>query len=280
MRQARVLRLGSGGALHIAGPAGAPPLLFLHGVAGGAWSWEPQVAALAARFRCYVFEARGHGLAARVDDAGLGDYYVDAREALDRVTADAGAPFVIGHSMGGLLGMALGAARPEDVRGLILLEPVYAPRGGAHLGGVFASVARTVFAPLVRAMVADGVLARATSRLVFEAAFASRTCMERAWARQRSQVPPEYPKMMYEAFEGPTDFPNRAFARELTMPTLLVEGSVAKRRPRFPELVAELARNGERFTYLVLEGGHYLQLDRCAPHVTEALETFVTTWSR
>ena len=238
------------------------------------------MAALASRFACYVFEARGHGLAARVDDAGLGDYYADAGEALDRVRADAGAPFVIGHSMGGLLAMALGAARPNDVRGLILLEPVYAPNGGAHLGGVFARVARSVFAPLVRSMVRDGALARATSRYVFRASFADRGCMERAWTRQRSQVPPEYPKMMYEAFEGPTDFPNRAFARELTMPTLLVEGSVARRRPRFPELVAELECQGDRFTYLVLEGGHYLQLDRSAPRVTAALETFVTTWSR
>jgi len=280
VRQAQVVRLASGGALHVAGAPGATPILFLHGVAGGAWSWEPQIAALAARFRCFVFEARGHGLAARVSDAGLGDYFVDAGEALGHVVAEAGAPFVAGHSMGGLLAMALAAERPADVHGLMLLEPVYAPRGGAHLGGVFARVARTVFAPLVRDLVRDGPLARAISRSVFAAAFADRSCMERAWVRQRTQVPPEYPKMMYEAFEGPTDFPSRAFARELVAPTLLVEGSVARERPRFPELNADLERLGARFSYLVIDGGHYLQLDRCAPQLTAALERFVTTWSR
>ena len=279
MRQAQVVRLPSGGALHVSGPPGATPILFYHGVAGGAWSWEPQVQALQSRRR-YVFEARGHGLAARVADAGLGDYYVDAGEALDVVRDEAGAPFVAGHSMGGLLAMALAAARPADVRGLVLLEPVYAPSGGAHLGGAFAGIARFAFRPLVRSMTADGRLARIVSRWVFSASFADRTSMERAWTRQRTQVPPEYPKMMYEAFEGPSDFPNRAFARELTQPTLLFEGSVARDGPRFPTLVAELERLGDRFTYRIIEGGHYLQLDHSAPRVTEALEEFVTTWSR
>ena len=256
------------------------PILFLHGVAGGAWSWAPQRAALAARFRCYVFEARGHGLAAAVADAGLGDYFVDAGEALDWVTAHEGTPCVAGHSMGGLLAMALAAERPGDVHALALLEPVYAPSGGAHLGGAFARIGRTAFAPLVQSMMRDGLFARALSRLTFRASFADRWCMEDAWRQQRTQVPPEYPKMMYEAFEGPTDFPNRAFAQELTQPTLLVEGSVARKRPRFPQLNAELERLGERFSYLVIDGGHYLQLDRSAPRVTEALEEFVTTWSR
>ncbi len=280
VRQARILRLASGGALHATGPEDATPILFFHGVGGGAWSWEFQTAALADDHSCYAWEARGHGLAARVADAGLGDYYVDAREALETVVARHGAAWVAGHSMGGLLALALASDYPASVCGLILLEPVYAPDTAGHLGGPLGAVARTLCAPLVRSVLHGGRVGRVLARRLFAASFHDRAAMERAWIRQRTQVPVEYPKMMYEAFTGPTNFPNRAFGRELSQPTLLVEGSAAKRRPRFPELVAELGRLGDRFAYLVVDGGHYLQLDRSAPRVTTALRDFVTRWSR
>jgi pimeloyl-ACP methyl ester carboxylesterase len=255
----------------VAGPPDGTPLLLLHGVGGGAWSWQPQVEALSSHTRCYVWEARGHGDATRVDDAGLGDYFVDAREALEAVLARGSLPLVAGHSMGGLLAMALAAERPAGVGALFLIEPVYAPGGGRHLGGMPAGVARVAVAPLVASLGRDGRVGRALSRFVFAQAFRDRSAMERAWQRQRTQVPVEYAKMMYEAFEGPSDFPNRAFALELTQPVTLLEGSVARRRPRFPELNASLhERLGPRFTYRQLEGGHYLQLDRPAA-VNDAL---------
>jgi lipase len=259
--------------LHVWGPPAGRPVLLLHGVGGAAWSWAPQAAALEDECRTYRWEARGHGLAARVADAGLSDYFVDAREALDAVLGAGRAPLVAGHSMGGLLALALAAERPTDVAGLFLIEPVYAPDGGRHAAGMLADVARVVVSPVVRSLQHDGRLGRTLARSVFRAAFEDRAAMERAWTLQRTQVPVEYPKMMYEAFEGPTGFPNRAFAREITQPVTLLEGSVARRRPRFPELNAELAaRLGDRFTYIRIDGGHYLQLDRPEP-VNAALRT-------
>ena len=260
------MRLASGGALHVSGSADGPPVLLLHGVGGAAWSWAPQAKALEREARLYRWEARGHGLAARVGDAGLGDYFVDANEALAVVQSESGPPLVAGHSMGGLLALALAAERPADVAGLFLIEPVYAPDGGRHAAGLLAGVARFAVSPLVRSLQRDGVAGRALARSFFRAAFEDDDAMERAWLEQRTQVPVEYPKMMYEAFEGPTGFPNRAFARELSQPVTLLEGSVARQRPRFPELNATLAqRLGSRFTYVRIDGGHYLQLDRPEP---------------
>ncbi|GAC1399207.1 MAG: hypothetical protein NVS1B2_18770 [Vulcanimicrobiaceae bacterium] len=277
MRQARILRLPSGGVLHVTGRDGAAPLLFLHGVGGGAWSFAPQIASLSVDRCCHAWEARGHGDARRVADAGLGDYFVDAREALDAVVATAGAPWIVGHSMGGLLALALAAERGPDVRGLVLVDPVYAPDGGTHLQGRSGRIARRLMAPFVASMMRDGRLARTLARMVFAASFVDRDCMTRAWARQRTQVPVEYPKMMYEAFDGPTNFPNRAFAREIDVPTLLLEPA-ASARPRFPKLVAELERLGDRFNYLVLDGGHYLQLDRSAARLSASVARFVARW--
>ena len=259
------------------GPHGAAPLLFLHGVGGGAWSFAPQAAALCDERRVYVWEARGHGLARAIPDAGLGDYFVDACEALDAIRAEAAEPWVVGHSMGGLLAMALAAQRPSDVRGLVLVDPVYAPDGGTHLDGRAARVARRMFEPLVASMLRDGCVARVLARAVFAASFVDPDCRDRAWQWQRTQVPIEYPKMMYEAFDGPTHFPNRAFAREIIVPTLLLEPDAAV-RPRFPQLVADLERLGDRFTYLVLDGGHYLQLDRSAARLTASVREFVNPW--
>jgi pimeloyl-ACP methyl ester carboxylesterase len=168
--------------------------------------------------------------------------------------------------MGGLLALALAAERPDAVAGLFLIEPVYAPDGGRHAAGALAGIARFAVAPLVRSLERDGRMGRLLARNFFAAAFEDRDAMERAWLEQRTQVPVEYPKMMYEAFEGPTGFPNRAFARELSQPVTLLEGSVARRRPRFPELNSTLSeRLGERFTYVRIDGGHYLQLDRPEP---------------
>ncbi|GAC1523376.1 MAG: alpha/beta hydrolase [Vulcanimicrobiaceae bacterium] len=263
--------------MHVAGPPDGAPILFLHGVGGAAWSWEPQRDALGERHRTFVWEARGHGAAAPVGDAGLGDYYADALEALDAVVATAGAPWIVGHSMGGLLALALAAERGPDVRGLVLVDPVYAPDGGTHLQGRSGRIARRLMAPFVASMMRDGRLARTLARMVFAASFVDRDCMTRAWARQRTQVPVEYPKMMYEAFDGPTNFPNRAFAREIDVPTLLLEPA-ASARPRFPKLVAELERLGDRFNYLVLDGGHYLQLDRSAARLSASVARFVARW--
>lgn len=264
--------------MHVWGPAGAAPVLFYHGVGGGAWSWQPQLEALAASRRCYAWEARGHGLARSVADAGLGDYYEDALEALDAVAAAGGPAFVAGHSMGGLLALAVAAERAASVRGAILVDPVYAPNGGAHAGPVTAALARRAIAPLVGSILRDGPVARAVSRAVFVGSFVERSAMERAWRRQRTQVPVEYPKMMYEAFDGPSRFPNRAFARELGCPALLLEPE-ANGKPRFAQLVAELReRLGERFTHRAVAGGHYLQLDRSAAEVTRAIEDFVSRW--
>jgi pimeloyl-ACP methyl ester carboxylesterase len=282
LQQGIVHPLPSGGALRVEGPPGAPGLLLLHGVGGGAWSWRPQRESLARDFRLYTWEARGHGAAGRVADAGLGDYYKDAREGLAASVADLGAPAaVVGHSMGGLLAMALAADEPEQVSGLFLIDPVYANGEDARrhhppgLGWLLAAVAT----PLAVSMERDGALSRGLGRWLFSRSFENQLNMERAWLDQRTQVPLEFPRMLREAFEGPEGFDVRDFALEIGCPTYVLEGSSGKRRARFPQLVSTLgARLGERFTYEAIAGGHYLQLDR-PEAVTGRLRAFLERYA-
>jgi 3-oxoadipate enol-lactonase len=260
--------LPAGGVLHVDGPAGAPPLLFLHGVGGGAWSWRPQRAAFAPAYRLFVWEARGHGAAAAVVDAGLADYYADAREALAEVVAETGKPpAVVAHSMGGLLAFALARDEPERLKGLFLVDPVYATGDAAygHFTPQAGAIAKFLCAPLLRSFERDGTLSRVVARWLFAQAFTDRARMEAAWTDQRRQVPFEYPRMLEESFGRPEGFTLSNFGREISLPTAVLEGDKKAGRVRFPEMIDALReRLGPQFTSETIHGGHYLQLDRPA----------------
>jgi pimeloyl-ACP methyl ester carboxylesterase len=263
-------RLPSGAALHASGPArpAAFPLLFLHGVGGAAWSWAPQVQALRERYECLVWEGRGHGEAARVRDAGLADYAQDAHEALQAAWDARRTPaLLVAHSMGAMLALALACELPQRVRGLFLVDPVYAESGSrpAALKPVLHGVCWLV-SPLVRSYQRDGRLSRALSRRMFRSAFLDAQAMEQAWALQRTVVPLEYPRMLYESIRGVEGFAFRPFAELVAAPTFILE---ARPRPgarsRFGAVVARWrAREGVRCEHEVIDGGHYLQLDRPA----------------
>lgn len=272
MRQVeRTHPLPSGGLLHFGGASSGRALLFLHGVGGGAWSWRPQAAEFEAAYACFVWEARGHGKAPRVRDAGLADYYTDAREALEAVRARTSMGItVVGHSMGGLLAIALGAREPARINGLVLVDPVYpdSERASGHDLGPFRPMVLAVLAPLVASFANDGRVARAISRWMFRQSFTDKIRMEAAWSDQRRQVPIEYPKMFFEAFGQPEGFPVLPFAQHIDVPVLTFNA-------RSRELSATLARRlGERFVSARVPGGHYLQLDRPAD-VNERLHRFL-----
>ena len=251
--------------MHVEGIDDGPSIMFVHGVGGGAWSWKPQRTAFAATHRVDTWEARGHGAAARVPDAGFADYLADAREALTVVAAH-DAPAIVGHSMGGFIATIL-AADGGPARALALIDPVYNEHNHPHVSPPFRPLAQALFAPVVRSAQRDGALARIIGRAIFNASFTDRSAREAAWPAQRSQIPLEYPRMFDEGISGVTGMAFRAFAADVAVPTLLLNG-------RFPELSGALrARLGPRFADERMAGGHYLQLDRPAA-VTERLRRF------
>jgi pimeloyl-ACP methyl ester carboxylesterase len=96
-----------------------PPVLFVHGMFGGAWmfaDWQRRFAELG--YSSVAIDLRGHGESRPVPDVGR----VSVREYVDdalAVAATLGRPVVIGHSMGGLIAQKL--AELDAVRAVVLL---------------------------------------------------------------------------------------------------------------------------------------------------------------
>ncbi|MBV8151806.1 MAG: alpha/beta hydrolase [Candidatus Eremiobacteraeota bacterium] len=272
------MHLPSGGALHVDGPAGAVPVLFLHGAGGGAWSWRPQRAAFASSWRLFFWEARGHGAAAKVADAGVADYYLDAKEALAEVVEQTRRPaFVVAHSLGGFFALALAANVAGGIAGLFLIEPAYSTGREplVRIWRAIAPLARVAYEPLMLSVARDGSLGRAVVRRRFAGLFEDRAKMEAAWQDQQTQRPFEYPRVMREAFSGPQDFKMRDFAQDVADPTFLLERDAGGRRSRYGRLTRTLAeRLGDQFTHEAIRGGHYLQLDS-PERVNERIRRFV-----
>lgn len=132
---ARVRTTGDGIELAVTEFGGSgQPVLLLHGLMGCAATWEPVARWLTAHGRVLAVDARGHG-----DSPAHGPWTVAAMAAdlapvLDRPGV------VVGHSMGGLHGLALAAARPDLVRALVVEDM------GVDFVGRDAEAARAWFA--------------------------------------------------------------------------------------------------------------------------------------
>ena len=98
------------------------PLLFLHG-AGGLHTWPAFLDALAHMFRVIAPEhpgfGRSEGLEHLDDVVDLALYYTEFMDAMGLEE-----PYVVGHSLGGMIGAEVAAITPERVSKLVLISPV------------------------------------------------------------------------------------------------------------------------------------------------------------
>lgn len=96
-----------------------PPLLLTGSLGTSTAMWDPQVPALAERFRLVRADHRGHGRSpAPPGPYRIGDLGRDLRALLDRLGVDRA--HVCGLSLGGMAAMWLAAHHPERVDRLVL----------------------------------------------------------------------------------------------------------------------------------------------------------------
>jgi pimeloyl-ACP methyl ester carboxylesterase len=113
----------------VAGPAGAPLVLLLHGFPQSRHSWRDQVPALgAAGYRALAPDQRGYSPGVRPDPAaGLDAYSVDrlVADVLDLAAAEGHAAkrfHLVGHDWGGHVSWATAHRHPERIASLTILS--------------------------------------------------------------------------------------------------------------------------------------------------------------
>ncbi|HEX2432999.1 MAG TPA: alpha/beta hydrolase [Gaiellaceae bacterium] len=106
------------------------PLVLMHGGLVDARSFEPNLGALAERFRVYTPERRGHGHTP--DVPGPITYQLMAEDTIAFLEAVVGEPaHLVGHSDGAFVAMLAGMQRPELVKRLVLISGGFNKKGEA-----------------------------------------------------------------------------------------------------------------------------------------------------
>ncbi len=129
--------------LHVraAGDPAAPAVVFAHGFSLDMTTWHYQWTAWSKRYRCVLFDHRGHG---RSGTSASRDYTLQAMGGDIRAVLDAAAPdgpvVLVGHSMGGMAILAFAEAYPEEfgtrVAGVILADTAAAEVVRGLVGGL------------------------------------------------------------------------------------------------------------------------------------------------
>ncbi|WP_299952717.1 3-oxoadipate enol-lactonase [uncultured Modestobacter sp.] len=104
----------------VEGPADAPVLLLSNSLGSDLSMWDPQLPALAQRFRVVRYDTRGHGRSPAVPgDATIDDLTDDVVALLDRLGVERA--HVAGLSIGGMTGLRLAVREPHRVASLAVL---------------------------------------------------------------------------------------------------------------------------------------------------------------
>lgn len=109
-------------------------IVFIHGVAAGAWCWGSMAEYFYLRgFNTHAIDLPCHGTRVGKDAIpSLGDYRNAVRRLIKSVSASHEEVYVVGHSMGGHLVQTIGPG--IKVKGVILLAP--APCNGVEFNGI------------------------------------------------------------------------------------------------------------------------------------------------
>lgn len=233
------------------------PVLLLHGVGLRAEAWGAQLDGLSARM--VAPDMPGHGASPPPGvDMRMEDYVARAGDVLAALDGPA---VVVGHSMGAMLALALGARWPNRVRAVAALNAVF-ERSDAAAQAVQA-----------RAAALDGQSIAAPS-IPLQRWFGDVPSPERtACAEWLTEVDPGGYRSAYTAF-AQSRIPDRASLQALTCPALFMTGSAERNStPAMSHAMAALAPRGRAH---IVEGANHMMPMTHAAQVNAALAQIIT----
>jgi pimeloyl-ACP methyl ester carboxylesterase len=111
---------GGAGIVYESAGSGAPALVFIHGAFEDRTYFAPQVAHFARGRQVVALDLRGHGESSVPAQVTVEDFAADVIAVAD--SAGLKGAILCGHSMAGAVALKVAAARPELVRGIVMLD--------------------------------------------------------------------------------------------------------------------------------------------------------------
>ena len=246
------------------GPASAPPVVFLHGIGGGARMFSHQLDALGGDRRAIAWNMPGYGGSVPIEPSGIDGYAQALRHFLKVLGLDR--PVLVGHSIGGMVVQSYLALGLGPIDGAVLAQTT--PAFGGRDPRWAEDFVKARLEPFERgqnmAELAEGSVAGMVGDDPDPAGI--------ALAREIIAETPE------AAFRASTlamiGFDRRDALERIAVPTLLVAGSKDTNAPA--PTVAKMAERIRGAELVTLEGcGHLVMLER-PDAFTAALRTFLS----
>ncbi|NNM73431.1 alpha/beta fold hydrolase [Enterovirga aerilata] len=228
-----------------AGPDGAQPVVFLHGIGGGARLWSSQLESFAPRYRAIALDLPGYGGSQPLAETGIRTYAEAVADFLR--TLRLASPVLVGHSIGGMIVQTYMADRLGPIRAAVLAQTTPA-FGGKDPRWAEEFVAARL-GPLDRGETMPSLAPAIAASLLGEdpdpAAFAlARDCV--------AAVPEATWRASVMALVG---FDKREALGRISVPTLLIAGSKDQNAPA--PTMAKMAERIPGAEYVCLDGiGH------------------------
>ncbi len=111
----------NGASLHFSDVgSGSPVFLFIHGWGCDHACWSAQVADLSNEYRCIAVDLRGRGASQAIPPFGVGQALEDVAALIRALELPP--VILVGHSLGGIIALALNGRYPDLVFGIVTID--------------------------------------------------------------------------------------------------------------------------------------------------------------
>jgi pimeloyl-ACP methyl ester carboxylesterase len=262
-----------------------PPIVLVHGLGGAHVNWIAAGPLLTRHGRVLALDLAGFGLTPRAGRSA--SIHANARLLGRFIEEVAGSPaIVIGNSMGGMVAILEAAARPREVAGLVLVDPVLPMAGRrpdrlvllAFAAYAVPGVGERFVRTRVAALGPEGLVRETFSYCCADSSSVREDIVQAhiEFARLRDRQPWAQPAFLQGARSlvrlvlRPRTY--RAVIRRVHAPTLMMHGA----QDRLVSILSAqaTARLRPDWTFRVLDGvGHLAELE-----VPERFADMVTSW--
>jgi pimeloyl-ACP methyl ester carboxylesterase len=238
-----------------------PAIIFSHGIMLDATMFAPQVAALRDRYRCIVWDERGHGKTAGETLPPFS--YYDSANDLAALLAFLGvsSAILVGVSQGAFLGMRCALTHPGQVRALVLI---------ATQTGIDDLTTLQGYDKMLDAWITNKLpdqIATTFEHIIFGANWPGAAAWRKKW---RAMTAPNI-RGIFDTLGRRDDIGDKVSA--IHVPTLVIHGDADIAIPLGKAQAMQAAIPNAELA--VVEGSHSINMTNPA-RVNEAIETFLT----